>query len=142
MNKIHVIPLILLESDNRADSANKATFTDYAIPVRHRAGYDGIGIGIFGDSCAIKIDNCVEYGVLSEMAEDIIARMDTYTEYRLSGAGVRILFKVSLPAYDKDRYYINNRRINGMCAVVRDPCDVAIGRCRLADVFGGDVCRC
>jgi putative DNA primase/helicase len=95
----------------RADSANKATFTDYAIAVRHRAGYDGIGIGVFGDICAIDIDSCVEDGVLSDMAEDIIARMDTYTEYSPSGTGVRILFKASLPAYDKDRYYINNRQI-------------------------------
>lgn len=77
----------LLESDNRADSANKATFTDYAIAVRYRAGYDGIGIGIFGDIYAIDIDNCVENGVLSDMAEYIIARMDTSTEYSLSGAG-------------------------------------------------------
>ena len=69
---------LLLESDNRADSANKATFTDYVIAVRHRAGYDGI---------AIDIDNCVENGVLSDMAEDIISRMDTYTEYSPSGAG-------------------------------------------------------
>ena len=95
----------------RADSANKATFTDYAIAVRHRAGYDGLGIGVFGDICAIDIDSCVEDGVLSDMAEDIIARMDTYTEYSPSGSGVRILFKASIPAYDKDRYYINNRQI-------------------------------
>ena len=40
----------------RANSANKATFTNYAIAVRHRAGYDGIGIGVFGDICAIDID--------------------------------------------------------------------------------------
>lgn len=95
----------------RANSANKATFTNYAIAVRHRAGYDGIGIGVFGDICAIDIDSCVEDGVLSDMAEDIIARMDTYTEYSPSGTGVRILFKASLPAYDKDRYYINSRQI-------------------------------
>ena len=94
-----------------ADSSNKATFTDYAIAVRHRAAYDGIGIGVFGDICAIDIDSCVEDGVLSDMAEDIIARMDTYTEYSPSGTGVRILFKASLPAYDKGRYYINNRQI-------------------------------
>ena len=75
----------------RADSANKSTFTDYAIAVRHRAGYDGLGIGVFGDICAIDIDSCVENDVLSDMAEDIIARMDTYTEYSPSGTGVRIL---------------------------------------------------
>lgn len=73
----------------RADSANKATFTDYAI----------------------DIDSCVENGVLSDMAKDIITRMNTYTEYSPSGTGMRILFKASLPAYDKDRYCINNRRI-------------------------------
>ena len=33
------------------------------------------------DICAIDIDSCVENGVLSDMAEDIIVRMDTYTEY-------------------------------------------------------------
>lgn len=89
----------------------KVTFTDYAIAVRHRAAYDGIGIGVFGDICAIDIDSCVENGVLSDMAKDIITRMNTYTEYSPSGTGVRILFKASLPAYDKDRYCINNRRI-------------------------------
>ncbi len=95
----------------RADSANKATFTDYAIAIRHRAGYDGLGIGVFGDICAIDIDSCEENGVLSDMAEDIIARMDSYTEYSPSGTGVRILFRASLRAYDKERYYINNRQI-------------------------------
>ena len=94
-----------------ADSSNKVTFTDYAIAVRHRAAYDGIGIGVFGDICAIDIDSCVENGVLSDMAKDIITRMNTYTEYSPSGTGMRILFKASLPAYDKDRYCINNRRI-------------------------------
>lgn len=94
-----------------ADSSNKVTFTDYAIAVRHRAAYDGIGIGVFGDICAIDIDSCVENGVLSYMAKDIITRMNTYTEYSPSGTGMRILFKASLPAYDKDRYCINNRRI-------------------------------
>ena len=51
-----------------ADSSNKVTFMDYAIAVRHRAAYDGIGIGVFGDICAIDIDSCVENGVLSEKA--------------------------------------------------------------------------
>lgn len=51
-----------------ADSSNKAAFIDYVITVRHRAGYDGIGIGVFGDFCAIDTDRCVENGVLSEKA--------------------------------------------------------------------------
>ena len=95
----------------RADSTNKATFTDYATAIGIRDKYDGIGIGVFDDICAIDIDHCIENGVLSDMAEDIISRMDSYTEYSPSGTGVRILFKASLPSYDKERYYINNRNI-------------------------------
>lgn len=95
----------------KGDPANRAAFTNFNTAVSHRSGYDGIGIGVFDDIYAIDIDHCVEGGVLSDMAEDIIARMDSYTEYSPSGTGVRILFKANLPTYDKTRYYINNREI-------------------------------
>ena len=95
----------------RADSTNKATFTDYATAISLRDKYDGIGIGVFDDICAIDIDHCIENGTLSAMAEDIINQMNSYTEYSPSRTGVRILFKASLPSYDKERYYINNRNI-------------------------------
>ena len=95
----------------RGDSTNRFAFMDFASTIRHRDGYDGIGIGVFGDICAIDIDHCVEHGTLSDMAKDIIARMDSYTEYSPSGNGVRILFKAALPAYDREGYYINNRRL-------------------------------
>ena len=85
----------------RADSTNKATFTDYATAISLRDKYDGIGIGVFDDICAIDIDHCIEDGTLSAMAEDIINRMNSYTEYSPSGTGVRILFKASLPSYGK-----------------------------------------
>ena len=95
----------------KGDPTKKATFTDFNTAANHRSGYDGIGIGVFNDISAMDIDHCVENGVLSDMAEDIIARMDSYTEYSPSGTGVRILFKANLPTYDKNRYYINNRKI-------------------------------
>ena len=95
----------------RADSMNKATFTDYSTAISLRDKYDGIGIGVFDDICTIDIDHCIENGVLSDMTEDIISRMDSYTEYSPSGIGVRILFKASLPSYGKERYYINNLNI-------------------------------
>ena len=95
----------------RGDSTNPTAFTDFTSAVSYGDSYDGIGIGVFGDICAIDIDHCVENGTLSDMAKDIIARMDSYTEYSPSGNGVRILFKAALPAYDRERYYINNRRL-------------------------------
>ena len=95
----------------KGDSTNRAAFTDFDTATSYIAGYDGIGIGVFDDICAIDIDHCVENGKLTVMAEDIINRMDSYTEYSPSGTGVRILFKASLLSYDKERYYINNRSI-------------------------------
>ena len=95
----------------RGDSTNRAAFTNFDTATSHIASYEGIGIGVFDDICAIDIDHCFENGRLSDMAEDIIPRMDSYTEFSLSGTGVRILFKANMPSYDKERYYINNRSI-------------------------------
>ena len=51
----------------KGDSTNRATFTDFNTAVSHIAGYDGIGIGVFDDICAIDIDHCVENGKLPIM---------------------------------------------------------------------------
>lgn len=56
----------------KGDSTNRATFTDFNTAVSHIAGYDGIGIGVFDDICAIVIDHCVENGQLSDMAEELL----------------------------------------------------------------------
>lgn len=75
-------------------------------------GYDGIGIGIFGDICAIDIDHCIsDAGVFSDMAEEIINIMDSYWEISPSGHGIRIIFHAPGLRYDKQKYYINNQKI-------------------------------
>lgn len=73
--------------------------------------YDGLGIGIFDDVCAIDIDNCIENGVFSPMAEEIINEMNSYWEVSPSGSGVRILFRAPNLNYDKRKYYINNQKL-------------------------------
>lgn len=73
--------------------------------------YDGLGIGIFDDVCAVDIDNCIENGVFSALAEEIINEMNSYWEVSPSGNGVRILFKAPGLKYDKGRYYINNQKL-------------------------------
>ena len=95
----------------KASSTDRATFTSFDDAASHMDGYSGIGLGVFDDLAAIDIDHCVVDGALSEMALDIIRIMDSYTEYSPSGTGVRILFRVRDIAYDKERYYINNRGI-------------------------------
>lgn len=75
--------------------------------------YDGLGMGVFHGFSAIDIDHCINDGQLSEMAQDIIALMGSYTEISPSGTGIRIIFTISDFSYDKTSYYINNRK-NGL----------------------------
>ena len=74
-------------------------------------GFDGIGIGIFDDICAIDIDHCIQNGVFSDLATEITDIMNSYTEVSPSGSGLRILFRAPGLQYDKDKYYINNKKI-------------------------------
>lgn len=78
--------------------------------VLERYGYDGLGVGIFGDVCAIDLDDCITAdGKLSERAKDIISRMHSYTELSPSGKGIHILFRAPNFDFDKSKYYINNQ---------------------------------
>ena len=60
----------------RADPGNKSTFSKFDQVISLANGYDGIGIGVFDDICAVDIDHCVEDGMLSEMANDIVKMKD------------------------------------------------------------------
>ncbi len=96
-----------------ARSNDRSTFGrfDQAAFALEMEQYDGLGIGIFDDVCAVDIDNCIENGVFSALAEEIINEMNSYWEVSPSGNGVRILFKAPGLKYDKGRYYINNQKL-------------------------------
>lgn len=95
----------------RVKSNNPSTFVDFesACLVASKGSYDGIGLGIFGDLCAIDIDHCVTDGVLSDLANDIVAIMQSYAEISPSGTGVRILFRAKDFDYDNNLYYTMNQ---------------------------------
>ena len=94
-----------------ASTTERRHFCGFEEAVRLSKKYDGIGIGVFDGYSAVDIDHCVKNGKLSEPALDIINMMNSYTEYSPSGEGVRIIFKASPFDYDKEKYYINNRKI-------------------------------
>lgn len=94
-----------------ANSSDRRCFTDFKTVCENLEGYDGIGIGIFDDLVAIDIDHCVNNGVISDLAQNIIDTMNCYTEYSPSGNGIRMIALSSELDYDKKRYYINNRRL-------------------------------
>lgn len=94
----------------RARSTERDDFCTFSSAVKVAFRYDGIGLGIFDGYSAIDIDDCVIDGRLSELAKDVIRTMDSYTELSPSGNGVRIIFKAGDFSYDKEKYYINNRK--------------------------------
>ena len=95
----------------RADSTNKACFSDFDTVANLTQSYDGIGMGMFQPFVAVDIDHCVDGGKLSDMATDIVETLNSYTEYSPSESGVRIVAKADTLSYDKVKYYINNQKI-------------------------------
>lgn len=92
----------------RAKSNVPATFAPLNIAAARSNGFEGLGIGIFGEVAGIDIDHCLNDGALSKMAADIMETMDAYTEISPSGTGLRILFLAPGFQYDKEKYYIKN----------------------------------
>lgn len=99
-----------------AESNNIKTFAPFKTAIKEAEApeYDGLGIGVFDDLTAIDIDHCIDDdGTISDMAQDIIDTMDSYTEISPSGTGIRILFKDPGLTYDDKTYYIKNSN-NGL----------------------------
>lgn len=98
---------------SRAASNDRATFAPVTLAAAAvQRGYDGLGVGIFGDLAAIDIDHCIDdHGCWTETAIDVYNRMDCYCERSPSGHGLRMLFTVA-PGfhYDTGRFYINNQK--------------------------------
>ena len=99
----------------RGDSTDKSTFVTFpeiaAIWQRVNDQFDGVGVGVFDQLAAVDIDHCIDSeSGLSELARNITARLNSYTEISPSGEGIRIFFAVlNTEWYDKARYYVNNR---------------------------------
>ena len=96
-----------------------------------RYGLRGVGVLLGDGLCGIDIDHCRDpaTGALSDMAVQIIARMDSYTEASPSGTGVHILFTGTKPAgpcrkssiglemYDGGRYFTVTGNALNACSI-------------------------
>lgn len=93
------------------DPSDIQAFSDFEDIVQGFSNrYSGIGMGVFGRFAAVDIDDCLHDGKLSDLAQDVVDTLDTYTEVSPSGHGVRLIGFVDNFDYDKNRYYINNRK--------------------------------
>lgn len=95
---------------HNADNSNLDDFCSFSEIIGHMDNYDGLGIAITGDMAAIDIDHCIEDGVLSDMASEIVEKVNTYAEISPSGTGIRLIGKTHGFTYEKEKYYINNRK--------------------------------
>lgn len=95
------------QTDGKMALANTpATWSSFAAVeyVQREKGFEGIGFMFSKDDeyIGIDIDKCIdESGNLSDFANEIIERLDSYTEFSPSGKGVHIIVKGQLPSYIK-----------------------------------------
>lgn len=94
----------------KANPSNPHTFYPFNEVISVK-GYDGIGLGLFDSIAAIDIDHCFKDGHLSDLAQNIIDTIHSYTEISPSGEGIRILMQTNNLNYDRNQYYINNRKL-------------------------------
>ncbi|MDL2225077.1 phage/plasmid primase, P4 family [Eubacteriales bacterium OttesenSCG-928-M02] len=99
------------QTGGKAQSNNPDTFSTFPVAAAVQEQYSGMGVGIFGNLCAIDIDHCIDGDAIFDMALDINFIMESYTEKSPSGTGLRILFYASDFVYDKEKYYINNTKM-------------------------------
>ncbi|MCM3665541.1 phage/plasmid primase, P4 family [Mesobacillus subterraneus] len=84
-----------------AQSNNKRTWSSFhsAVHTYNKGGYEGIGFMFSKEDpyIGIDIDKCYKDGKFSELADEVIEMMDSYTELSPSGTGVHIIVKGELP---------------------------------------------
>lgn len=82
----------------KAKSNDSSTWASFELAIENAFLYDGIGF-MFSNSpyVGIDIDHCIENGVISEFAQDIIKRLGSYTEYSPSGTGIHIICRGTAP---------------------------------------------
>ncbi len=95
-----------IHTDSRADKTNPEHWASYdeVISYAYRKGIIPCNSGgagfVFTDKdsyCGIDLDHVIKDGKLIPEAQEIVALMDSYTEYSYSGDGLHILVKLSEP---------------------------------------------
>ena len=101
------IPYNAVTHSTKAKSDDAKTWTDFSTALTaysaSERGFDGIGLMLAGgDVTCIDLDHCIVDGVIEPWAEQIIAKVDSYTETSQSGEGVHI-FVIGTPPSGRRR---------------------------------------
>ena len=109
MQKVPYNPM----TGRRAKPNNPDTFKDFHSAQAVVDNYDGIGFLVGSGICGIDLDDCFDgLGELRTVAQSVVdAFSDCYMEYSPSGKGLHIYFKATGFEYNKDKYYVNNKKL-------------------------------
>ncbi len=101
-----------------AKTNDPSTWTDYttASDLAFQRGYAGVGFVFQPPYVGIDIDHCVKDGAIAPYAVEILAALNSYSEYSPSGTGIHILCKgkiarackiskIGLEIYTKGRFF-------------------------------------
>lgn len=93
------VPCIVDNPTRNASCTNPATWRRFGAALAGlRAGhYDGVGYALGGEYIVADLDHCIRDGQMDPRAAEIVARLDTYTELSVSGAGIHIWLAGNLP---------------------------------------------
>lgn len=95
----------------RAETNNPDTFTSFVLADEAYmvdGECSGVGFRLANGFCVVDIDHCCKDGIVSDLAVQLVERLQSYTEYSPSGTGLHIIFKAENFPFDKEKYYIKN----------------------------------
>jgi len=141
------------DTDAYASVADPETWTGFDAAYRHYRDHRGIaGVGyVFtadGPYVGVDLDDCRDRdtGELEDWAQDIIQRLDSYTEISPSGTGVHVIARGEKPdgkhrdgdveLYDRDRYFtVTGQHLNLTSTAISERSDQLA---RVHDAYIGD----
>ena len=106
-----------------ASSTDRDTWCELSIALNSKIKADGIGFAVTAEDpyTGVDLDHCInkQTGEINPLAEEIVARLNSYTEVTPSGEGLRVWVKGQLPnngnrkkwgdleveMYDRGRYF-------------------------------------
>lgn len=121
-----------------ASVTEPATWSEYAEAVAYyRAGDDADGVGFVFTAedpyTGVDLDTCrePETGRVADWAQDVLRRLESYTEVSPSGTGFHVIVEGAVPTgeyrrgdlemYDRDRYFtVTGERVPGAPATVEE----------------------
>ena len=112
------VPYCAVEPSRKASSTDPATWADFETARRAVANDPRLVMGFVlgGGFVGIDLDHCVVNGEIEPWAAEIIAALNSYSELSVSGTGVHIICRGTLPGsgrrkgriemYDAARFFV------------------------------------